>query len=61
MTQSTSYLVRNIVALFIDNFCFMDNYEKIDDIIVFIENNFLRLLFKLCNDKISNVIINYAY
>ena len=38
----------------------MNNYEKIEDFIVCIENNFLRLLFKLCNDKISNVIINYA-
>ena len=38
----------------------MHNYEKIEDFIFYIENNFLRLLFKLFNDKISNVIINYA-
>ena len=60
MTQSTSYLIRNTVALFIDNFCFMDNNDKIEDYIVFIENHLSKLLFKLCNDKISNVRINCA-
>ena len=38
----------------------MHNYEKIEDFIFYIENNFLRLLFKLFNDKISNVRINCA-
>ena len=60
MTQSTSYLVRNTVALFICNFSNFENGENVDDYIEFIDNKLSKLLFKLCSDKISNVRMNCA-
>ena len=60
MTQSTSYLVRNTVALFINNFCNIEIGENIDDYLEYIENKLSKILLKLCNDKISNVRMNCA-
>ena len=60
MSQNISYLIRNTVVLFIYNFCDIKEGENIDDYLNFIEGNLSKLLFMLCNDKISNVRMNCA-
>ena len=60
MSQNISYLIRNTVVIFICNFSTFEEGENVDDYLDFIENNLAKLLFILCNDKISNVRMNCA-
>ena len=55
MIKSTSYLVRNTVALFIKSLCEDENYKEFCDLI---ENKLINIEFILCNDKIVNVRMN---
>jgi len=55
MIKSTSYLVRNTVALFIKSLCEDENNKVFYDLI---ENKLIKIEFKLCKDKIVNVRMN---
>jgi hypothetical protein len=55
MIKSTSYLVRNTVALFIKSLCEDENNKEFLNLI---ENKLIYIEFKLCSDKIVNVRMN---
>ncbi len=55
MIKSTSYLVRNTVALFFKSLCEDENNKEFLNLI---ENKLIYIEFKLCKDKIVNVRMN---